>query len=264
MSNTLVGYFDSYDDARQTEQDLVNSGFSIEDVQIVAKDAATTGQTTEAPGMWERFKSALGFASEEERVTYEEAARHGGALLTVRVAEEQANQVADLIERHHPVDIDRRIEEWRGEQGTPTEAPRAVDEAAESTPVGQAGIRTSDTSIPIAQEELLVGKRLVQRGAVRIHTYVTERPVAEQVRLKEQQAFVERHPVAPVVAGEEAFQERIIEVEETGEEAAVAKQARVVEELEVGKAETERTETVQDTVRKTEVEIERARPKKPD
>jgi stress response protein YsnF len=54
----------------------------------------------------------------------------------------------------------------------------------------------------------------------------------------------------------EAFSEGTIELTETAEEAVVAKQARVVEEVTIGKEVTERTETVRDKVRRTEVDVE--------
>ena len=55
---------------------------------------------------------------------------------------------------------------------------------------------------------------------------------------------------------DDAFRERTIEVTATGEEAVVRKDARVVEEVVVGKTADERTETIQDTVRRTEVEVD--------
>ena len=56
--------------------------------------------------------------------------------------------------------------------------------------------------------------------------------------------------------GSDAFQERTIEVEERGEEAVVSKEARVTEEVVVRKEAEQHTETVSDTVRKTEVDVE--------
>ena len=52
------------------------------------------------------------------------------------------------------------------------------------------------------------------------------------------------------------FKERTIEVTETDEEPVVSKQTRVVEEVVVSKEVEERTETVRETARRTEVEIE--------
>jgi uncharacterized protein DUF2382 len=51
-------------------------------------------------------------------------------------------------------------------------------------------------------------------------------------------------------------QEQSIEVQEFAEEPVVSKEARVVEEVRIGKETSERTETVRDTVRHTEVEVE--------
>jgi stress response protein YsnF len=52
------------------------------------------------------------------------------------------------------------------------------------------------------------------------------------------------------------FKDRTIEATETSEEAIVGKEARVREEVVVRKEAGERTQTVSDTVRRTEVEVE--------
>src|SRR4029079_16437673 len=54
-----------------------------------------------------------------------------------------------------------------------------------------------------------------------------------------------------------AFQERTIEVREMSERPVVSKTAHVVEEVGVGKQVSTETQTVEDTVRRTEVEVER-------
>jgi stress response protein YsnF len=89
---------------------------------------------------------------------------------------------------------------------------------------------------------------------------VVERPVQEQVTLREERVDVERRPVSGeyregALSGD-PFQERTIEVEERGEEAVVSKEARVTEEVVVRKEAKQRTETISDTVRKTEVDVE--------
>jgi stress response protein YsnF len=54
-----------------------------------------------------------------------------------------------------------------------------------------------------------------------------------------------------VANGEVSF-----EVRDTAEEAVVAKDARVVEEVAVGKEASDRTETISDSVRRTDVDVE--------
>jgi uncharacterized protein (TIGR02271 family) len=111
--------------------------------------------------------------------------------------------------------------------------------------------------LQVAEERLRVGKREVGRGGVRVRSYVTERPVEEQVSLRQERVTVERRPVdRPVAAGDAAFQERTIEAVERGEEAVVDKDVRVTEEIGLRKDVDTRTETVSDTVRKQEVEVE--------
>jgi uncharacterized protein (TIGR02271 family) len=86
--------------------------------------------------------------------------------------------------------------------------------------------------------------------------------VEESVQLREEHVRVQRNPVNRPASEADfnAFKEGTIELTETTEEPVVSKRARVVEEVVVGKDVTERTETVRDTVRKTDVEVEEVGP----
>jgi uncharacterized protein (TIGR02271 family) len=118
------------------------------------------------------------------------------------------------------------------------------------------GVYRGETTIPVVEEELKVGKREVERGAVRVESKVTETPVEAEVNLREERVRVERRPVdRPVGSADNAFKEGTIELTERAEEAVVGKEARVVEEVVVGKEVAERTETVRDTVRRTDVDV---------
>lgn len=121
--------------------------------------------------------------------------------------------------------------------------------------------RTSDsenTTIPIIEEDLNVGKHTFETGGKYIRSRIIERPVEEDINLNEERVFVERNAVdrSADKADFDAFEEGVIEVNEYAEVPVVSKQARVVEEINVGKEVHERNETIKDTVRKTEVDIE--------
>lgn len=137
---------------------------------------------------------------------------------------------------------------------TPSTIPAAKTTA---TATAAAPLDNNDT-IKVVEERLRVGKREVAAGAVRVRSYIVERPVEEQVTLHEEHVNIERRPVNRPAAATDlgAFQERTIEARATSEEAVVSKEARVIEEIALNKQATERVETVRDTVRKTEVEIE--------
>jgi uncharacterized protein (TIGR02271 family) len=114
-----------------------------------------------------------------------------------------------------------------------------------------------ETVIPIIEEQLRMGKRTVERGAAQVHTSVQEVPVQESVTLREENVTVERRPVDRAVENAPAaFKEGTIEVTEMAEVPVVSKEARVVEEVVVGKNVTEHQETVSDTVKRTEVDVD--------
>ena len=119
--------------------------------------------------------------------------------------------------------------------------------------------RSATQSIPVVEEQLKVGKREVQRGGVRIFSRIVETPVNETVGLREEHVDVQRRrvdePLSPGDAG--AFREQTIEMRETAEEAVVEKTARVVEEVTIGKQVSERQQQISDTVRHTEVDVQR-------
>ena len=212
---------------------------------------------------------------------YAEGVRRGGTLVTVDAADDKAQQAVDIMNGNGAVDIDTRGAAYRsgGYTGySESASPYAMEDItrerdlyrtanagtmpAANTNTMNTGTATStnaqgETVIPIVEEELAVGKRQVQSGGARIHTYITERPVEESITLREEHVTVDRRPVDRAVTDADmAFGEKSFDVTETSEEAIVGKTARVVEEVVVGKTAAERTETVTDTVRRTDVEVE--------
>ena len=121
------------------------------------------------------------------------------------------------------------------------------------------GATGREEAIPIAEESLRIGKRMAHGGRVRVRSYVVETPVEEEVRLREERVRVERRPADRPATGSEAelFRDRVIEAEESSEEAVVQKDVRVTGEVVVNKETTERTETIRDTVRRTEVDVDK-------
>ncbi len=218
---------------------------------------------------------------------YAEAIRRGSYLVTIDAKTEgQADQAVDILMRFKPVDLNHRAEHWsssgwagyqsgsplytddeiRNEQAgyqsktTITGATPAASSEATAAPVSASAADTAAAGamLPVVEEQLQVGKRQVSRGGVRIYRHVTETPVQESVQLREERVTVERTPVdQPASAADMgAIREGVTEIRETGEEAVVAKTARVVEEVRIGKEVTERTETISDTVRRADVEVE--------
>jgi stress response protein YsnF len=228
----------------------------------------------------------------DEAEAYAEGTRRGGSLVLVRTDDAHADQAASIMEQRQFVDYESRSEAWRAEGWTGYEATaepftpdaaaaeraRYSDLKAESyapgvapgtteegtTEPARAHQATEEGTIPVVEEGISIDKR-ERKGRVRIHTSVKETPVEETVRLRDEEVSIERRAADRPVSGgeaETAFRETDIEVEETREEPVVSKEARVVEEVAVGKDVREREEVVRDTVRRTDVEVEETTPRK--
>ena len=215
-----------------------------------------TGSTpsTQHEGGIARFFENL-FGSDEaddrdaDRSTYTEAFNRGSYGLTVRTSgEDEIERAQGILNAAGAIDIDERSETWRKEGWS---GASDVD-AATMNP-------DASKKLQEVQEELKVGKRVVNRGGVRVFTRVTEVPVEESVTLREEHADIKRTAVDRVAtaADLDAFKEGSIEIREMSEEAVVSKTARVTGEVEIGKTATEREETIRDTVRQTRVDVEK-------
>ena len=269
----LTAIYDTRGAAETARNDLVALGIASSDITIRGTDA-TSGATVEDRSFWDELKDL--FLPDEDRSVYAEGMRRGGYLLTVHVSDEMEAQAREALERANPIDLDTQAESWRQSGWTGYEAGSTVSGSTaaaagestagygstegSSTARGEglrAGTTEGEEAIPVVEEELRVGKREASGGRVRVRSHVVERPVEEQVQLRDERVTVERRPVDRDLApGEAAFQEKTIEAVERGEEAVVSKTPRVTEEIAVRKDTDERTETVRDTVRKTEVEVE--------
>ena len=248
MSTTITAMFDSRAEAEAAKARLQSARIDADNIQVTDKSSSgyneTNYSTHQDLGIWESVKNA--FLPDEDRHTYEEGVRRGGAVLTADVDDDYVDDAVRVLDEANTVDIEERASEWRA--------------SGWEQPVAATGARTGaqEEVIPIVEEQLVVGKRDVSRGGVRVRSYVTETPVHEQVRLRNERVDVQRRAVDQPLSGvdAEAFRERTINMTATGEEAVVGKNARVVEEVVVSKTAEERVEEVDDTVRRTEVEVD--------
>ena len=114
--------------------------------------------------------------SDEEAGYYMEGVRRGGTLVAVKAADYEANDIVNIMNRHDPVDIDRRAEDWRSEgwTGYTTAETTTLPESHQYT-APRRDVTQQETTAPVTQEELHVGKREVHQGGIR--SYAEEMPV---------------------------------------------------------------------------------------
>jgi uncharacterized protein (TIGR02271 family) len=111
------------------------------------------------------------------------------------------------------------------------------------------------TSFQLKEEEVKIGKREVEYGGVRLRKVVRSEVVEKPVELKREEIMIERVPSSETRPTGESFQEEEIYVPLRREEAVVAKEVKVREEVRIGKKSEMERKNVSETVRKEDVEI---------
>ena len=275
-SRTVTAFFDTREAAENAVRQLTAFGVPKEQVRLTAgaEGSAGVGATdaTAGKGFWEELKDM--FLPAEDRNTYAEGLRRGGYLVSATVADELHDRAVEALDADGSVNMDEREANWRasGWQGDHVEsavtgaavtanatgAAAAMSTPSLTTPTSAASLQTSgDEVIPVYEETAKIGKRDISHGRVRLRTYVVETPITEQVNLRSEQVQVERRPVDRIVeAGDAVFQDRVIEAEERAEEAVIGKETRVKEEISLRKTVENQTQSVSETLRHTEVEVQ--------
>lgn len=113
-----------------------------------------------------------------------------------------------------------------------------------------------ETTIPLTEEHVKVGKRQVEAGGVRLRKVVRTENVNQPVELKREEIVIERVPGQAGAAGGKQFQQQDIFIPLRREEAVVQKEGVVREQVRVRKTAQSEQENVSEQVRKEDVEIE--------
>jgi uncharacterized protein (TIGR02271 family) len=195
-----------------------------------------------------------------EEETDEHATGHTGTVASRAVP--ATGVVSSGVAASTPETMGTGPETMKTAPGTRGTGPGTMGSVPETTGTMEANRRArgerveGEQTIPLAEEELEVGKRMVDHGTTRVHRYVVERPVERDVTLRGERVTIEhRRPTETRAPGAGAFEERTVEVHESEEVPVVNKTARVNEEVVVKREDTERHEKVRDTVRHEEVEV---------
>jgi stress response protein YsnF len=285
MAQTVVGFFDDAAEAQRAVEQLVSNGFDRSRIDVSSGRNSGTSVSTSGNrdndrdnenGITRFFKNLFG-DNDDEANRYSRVGMQSNSIVTVHAqSSDEAERAADLLDDYGAINVNERASQYEG-TGTTGDYDRTsadYDRTTDSdytartgaysdttntrSDIGDRTDRDRDTTINRVEEDLEVGKRTVERGGVRVRSRIVERPVEESIRLREEHVNVERNPVDRVANRDELsnFEERDIELTERAEVPVVNKEARVVEEIRLSKDVEEREETIRDTVRSTEVDVQ--------
>jgi Domain of unknown function (DUF2382) len=264
----IVTLYDTLDHAEAARRNLESAGFPSSEISMIStKTLSLAGDKLREPGLWHRLFGRD--IQQYEATLYGRAVEAGGAVLTVRVPETDVSRATAILNAHQSVDLLRRAEQ----QGLITAAtapkPAVVPPASvlhttvppATRPTAGTVVTGGEEVLALAEEQIDVGKRVIQEGMTRIRRFVTETPVEAQVTLHEEHARVVRRAISdPNYIRNLDWTDKTVEITETAEEPVVTKSAHIAEEVVIQREGSDRVKTVKDKVRRQQVEVEHLEP----
>jgi len=240
----VVAVYDTEANANAALESLVSAGYVTNDISVIRSEGEAAKAGLYEPGIWQRlFGRNLGH---HEAAVLNRSFKEGSVIVSVRVPESEAAKVVSLLDSHKPVDVLDRAKAY-GLGGATAGAPETP------APARLAG----EEMLRVAEEQINVGKRVVESGRTRVRRYVIEKPVEANITLHEEHAEVMRRAISdPTYVKDTDWSDKTIDVTETAEEAVVDKTTRITEEIVIRRQGSDRTQTVHDTVRRQQVEVE--------
>jgi stress response protein YsnF len=256
---TVVGIFDTADEAQDAVNELKNNGFNSDNIDVSYNndtdynnytdrsndkfsdnynDRYSTRHEEKGSKVGNFFRNLFG-DDDDEANRYSRVASKAGCIVTVHAdSAEDAQAAADVLDEYGAMNVDERDAEY------------GYDDNYDNS--------NSPDSLKVIKEDVQIGKKEVETGGKRLRSRIIERPVEENLRLRQEKVTVERTPVdrAATDADLRNFKEGQIEMTETSEVADVRKEARVVEEVKLSKNVTHEDKTVKETARDTQVDVE--------
>jgi uncharacterized protein (TIGR02271 family) len=210
-------------------------------------------------GLWRRlFGSDM---HEHEATVFGQTVGEGGSVISVRVLDSEVAHATGILDVHRPIDVhDRAITSGIA---PPAKVEAIAKEDAVIPLTVPQRIATSPKAVSVhsdvlrlAEEQLQVGKEMVETGRTRVRRYTTEREVAQDISLHDEHAEVMRRAITePASFKDIDWSDDEIEVVETAEHALASKTARVVEEIELKKVGTDHVETIRERLRRQQAEV---------
>lgn len=248
----VVAVYDTAAHAEAAVNTLRSAGYPASDISLIKREGSVADSALSDSGFWQRlFGKDIGL---HDAHIYGQTVRQGGAVVAVRVLDSDTANVIDLLDAHKPVDLVDRARTAGLSQTPKVMVPPPTSGMATPSRV----LDKDEEVVRLAEEQLDVGKRKVESGKTRVRRYVVERPVEANVTLHEEHVEVMRRAISePNFTRDIDWSERVVEVSESAEQPVVNKTLRVTEEVVIRKKGSDHVETIHDTVRRQQLDIER-------
>src|SRR5262245_14297879 len=200
---TIVAVFDSRAHADAAVKALRAGGFADADISIFDEERLAAGKKAVAAGakhagLWHRlFGHDI---HQHEAAIYSQTIERGGVVVAARVPENEVAHGVAILDLHRPVNVhDRAVTHGVAEPAHVAAVEKKIEKMplakTQQVAVPQTVAQEHGDVLQLAEEQLQVGKKMVESGRTRVRRFVTERPVTENVTLHEEHTEVLRRAI---------------------------------------------------------------------
>lgn len=263
MKKTVVAIFNSMEEAETAADDLFDNGFLKENIDVSSGEKYEEDEKGES-GITRFFKNLFG-TNDEKTKRYSHVAKKGYVVAVHTQSEEEALEACEILDDNGAIDVNDHynkyftpVKEDRDETNDEEIEDENIKNNVEDDTGDEIANESQSKTVPVIEENLQVHKKEVPTGGVRVRSRIVEKPVEENLRLREEHVHVERRKVDRAPTDEELrnFKNETTEFTEHAEVPEVEKTPKVVEEVRVQKDVDHRNETVHDKVRSSDVDVE--------
>jgi uncharacterized protein (TIGR02271 family) len=245
----VVGVFRDRSQAEQAINELLQAGFSHNQIRFAGRGTSTggilekiksvfTGQDISTGGIYDDLVK-MGAPPEDAR--YYQSEFEAGRSIVAVLASQNIQEAINILVRHGGYGASQRTA-----QSATTGRATGVQEA----PI------EDQERIKLREEELRVRKQVVETGEARIHKDVVIEPKTIDVPVTHEEVYVERRPGSGLPSDQPISEGETYRIPVREEQVIIEKQPVEREEVSFGKRPVQETQRVTDTVQREEAYIE--------
>ena len=201
---TLVAVYDTPAHADAAVNALKAAGFADSDISVFTEARLRDSRSSLAagmkkPGLWQRLFGPD--VHEHEATIYGQTVQEGGALISVRLPTNEVAHARAVLDIHRPVDVHDRAVTTGVAPAAHVEAVQKKLEILPLAAVQQVAVSSKLAAaqpevLRLAEEQLEIGKQMIETGRTRVRRFVTESDVAQDVTLHHEHAVVLRKAIS--------------------------------------------------------------------
>ena len=245
----IVGVFDDRSQAEQAVNELLQAGFSDDQIRYSAHGTSGGGILATLKSLFTGkdtdrvYDDLVGLGVSRDDASYYQREFEAGRDIVAVLADGRMQEATSILARHGGYGASRRSA-GAGDYTTDTDAAQTGAEDVQG--------------FKLREEQLRAQKHPVETGEARLRKDVVSEQQSMDVPVTHEEVYIERRPASGQPSDEPIGEGETYRVPVREEQVTTSKQTVETGEVAIGKRQAQETQQVSDTVRREEAHVERS------